>query len=418
MTSALTHAPSRNVYLTLVLGAITALAPMSVDLYLPALPALTEDLDTGESSAQLTLTACLAGLALGQALAGPLSDALGRRRPLLAGLAVYVAASALCAASPSVHALVGFRLVQGFAGAAGIVIARAVVRDLYSGTEAARFFSLLMLVTGLAPILAPSVGGALLHVTSWRGLFLALSAYGVVLLAAAAGLRETLAPERRRHGGLRDSAAAFGSLARDRSFLGCSLACGLVFAAMFAYIAGSPFVLQDVYGLSPQLYGVVFGVNALGIVAASQANHRLVRRIGVRGMLIAGLAAAASGGVGLLVAAAADGGLAGILPPLFVVVSSVGVVMPNATALALADHPEAAGTASALLGVLQFALGAAAAPLVGIWGTDDAVPMAALIAALTLGAAVVFRTVARPARAAPEGVGLQDTQTVQPPASG
>jgi MFS transporter, DHA1 family, multidrug resistance protein len=390
----------RDLRLTLVLGALTAFGPVSIDLYLPALPELARDFDTHESNVQLTITACLVGLAVGQAVAGPLSDAFGRKRPLLIGVAVYAVSSAACAASASLGLLTAGRLLQGLAGAAGIVIARAVVRDLYAGVEAARYYSLLMLVTGLAPILAPFVGAQLLHLTSWRGLFVALAAYGVLLIAAVAfWLRETLPEERRVTGGARQTARAFRVVARDRDVIGYSLACGFMFAAMFAYIAGSPFVLQDVYGLSPAEFGVAFGVNSIGIVTASQLGRRLLLRYSERRILGTALAFAATAGLALLGASALDLGLAGVLVPLFCVISCIGLVFPTATSLAMANHPEVAGTASGLLGVLQFVLGAVTAPLVGLAGTDTAVPMAAVIAGLTVAALLAFRVLPRPVRA-------------------
>lgn len=386
----------RDLKLTLVLGALTAFGPVSIDLYLPALPELARDFDTHESNVQLTITACLVGLAVGQAVAGPLSDAFGRRRPLLIGVLVYAVASVACAAAASLGLLTAGRLLQGLAGAAGIVIARAVVRDLYSGVEAARYFSLLMLVTGVAPILAPFVGAQLLHLTSWRGLFVALAAYGVLLVAAVAfWLRETLPEERRVTGGARETARAFRVVARDRDVIGYALAMGFMFAAMFAYIAGSPFVLQEVYDLSPAEFGVAFGVNSIGIVTASQVGRRLLLRHSERRILGAGLGFAACSGLALLGAAALDLGLAALLVPLFGVISCVGLVFPTSTSLALANHPDVAGTASGLLGVLQFVLGAATAPLVGLAGTDTAVPMAAVIAALTVAALVAFRVLPR-----------------------
>lgn len=390
----------RRVRLVVILGALSAFGPLSIDLYLPALPALTRDLGAGASAGQLTLTACLAGLAFGQLVAGPLSDRLGRRRPLLAGLAAYVAASLACALAPSIGALVALRFVQGLAGAAGIVIARAVVRDLRSGAEAARLFSFLMLVTGLAPILAPVVGGELLRVTSWRGLFVALALIDVVLLAAAAGwLEETLPTARRHDGGLRETGRAFGVVSRDRVFVAYALLLSLSFAEMFAYIAGSSFVTQDLYGVSSQTFALIFGLNALGLTACSQVNGALVGRLGPRRLLSIGLGLGAAGGLTLLAVVVAGGiGLAGILPCLFVAVSSIGLVLPNATALALADYPHVAGSASALVGVTQFLVGAAIAPLVGIAGTRSALPMGIAMAALGLGAVGVLAASARASR--------------------
>lgn len=383
--------------LALILGSLTTFAPMSIDLYLPAFPELTRHFRVGQVSIQLTLTTCLAGLAVGQLLAGPCSDAMGRRRPLLIGLAVYVVASVGCALAPSAAALTGLRLVQGLAGAAGVVIARAVVRDLYSGLALARFFSLLMLVNGLAPILAPLIGSQLIRVVPWQGLFVALAAYGVLLLVGAGfGLPETLPPPARRRGGLRATGRVMRELLADRRFVGYTVASGLVFAAMFSYIAGSPFVLQQIYGLSPQIYGVAFGVNALGIVALGHLNGLLLRRLSPLRLLTAGLVVAALGGVGLITAVLSGLGLPAILLTLFAVVASVGLVLPNSTALALSGRPEQAGSASALLGVLQFLLSAVAAPLVGAFGVDTAVPMAALMCGLTLGGLTTFALLCRP----------------------
>jgi DHA1 family bicyclomycin/chloramphenicol resistance-like MFS transporter len=391
--------------LIVVLGALSAFAPMSVDMYLPAFPALAKDFGVDESQIQLTLTACLAGLAVGQVLAGPVSDALGRRRPLVVGLVAYVAASLACALATSVDALTGLRVVQGLAGAASIVIARAIVRDLYVGAAAARVFSLLMLVLGVAPIVAPVIGAQLLEVTSWRGLFVVLAGYGALLLAVTVVLLpETLPAERRRPLGLGHTLSTFRRLLAERAFVGYCLGSGLAFAAMFAYIAGSPFVLQEIYGLSPQVYGAVFAVNALGIVVASQVSGRLVGRVSPRRLMDAGLALAAGGGLALLGVVWAGGiGLAGVLPALFVSVSSVGLVTPNSVALALSGHPDDAGSASALLGVTQFLLGALIAPLVGLWGTDTALPMSAVIAALGVGAALTVLVLARPERAPTSG---------------
>src|SRR6266480_3099718 len=238
----------RRVQLVFILGALTAFGLFSIDMYLPALPSLSRDFGTGAAQTQLTLSACLLGLALGQVIAGPISDALGRRRPLLVGLAAYALASLLCVVAPSVFVLVGLRFVQGAAGAAGIVIARAVVRDLHSGVAAARFYAMLMLVSGLAPILAPLAGGQLLHVTDWRGIFVVLGAIGAALLLAAWWtLPDTLAPEARHTGGLAATLSVFGGLLRDRSFAGYTLALGLAFGAMATYISGSPFVLEDIH---------------------------------------------------------------------------------------------------------------------------------------------------------------------------
>jgi MFS transporter, DHA1 family, multidrug resistance protein len=379
----------RRVRFVLILGALSAFGPLSIDLYLPGLPELAHDLDAKAWEGQLTLTACITGLAIGQLLAGPLSDRLGRRRPLLVGLFAYCAASLACAFAPSIFALVALRLVQGFAGAAGIVIARAVVRDLRSGAAAARVFSLLLLVTGLAPTLAPILGGQLLRITSWRGLFVVLAAIVfAMLLGTAAGLPETLPRERRNRAGWRETSRTFHELSRDRVFMGYALVLGISFGEMFAYISGSPFVLQDVYGVSAQLFSVIFAVNALGLVACGQINAALVGRVSPERLLAAGLAVGALSGVSLLAVVLVGGvGLAGILPCLFAMVSSIGFVLPNSAALALVEYPHVAGSASALLGVLQFCIGAAVAPLVGVAGANSAVPMGIVVATLGLASA-------------------------------
>ena len=385
----------QRVRIVLILGALSAFGPLSIDMYLPSLPALSRDLSASASAAQLTLSFCLLGLAVGQIVAGPLSDTLGRRRPLLVGLTAYALASLLCVIAPSIYILIALRLVQGIAGAAGIVIARAIVSDKYSGIAAARFFATLMLVNGIAPIAAPIIGGLLLQFTSWRGIFVILAIVVIGLLVAViTGLGETLPQERRQNGELRTTLATFRRLLTDRVFVGYTLSCGLAFAAMFAYISGSPFVIQDIYGLSPQVYSLIFGSNALGIAIAGQVSGRLVGRVSPRKLLVGGLTATALGGVALLLVVLAHIGLTGMLPALFVVVASIGMVLPNATALA--DYPRTAGSASALVGVLQFAIGAAAAPLVGVAGTRTAVPMAVIIAILGVSALLTFILLARP----------------------
>jgi DHA1 family bicyclomycin/chloramphenicol resistance-like MFS transporter len=372
-------------------------------MYLPGLPAIARDLSASESVIQLTLTACLIGLALGQVVAGPMSDALGRRRPLLVGVAGYAIASLLCGLAPSAPALVGLRLLQGLTGAAGIVIARAIVRDMYSGSAAARYFSRLILIMGLAPILAPVLGGQVLRFTSWHGIFVVLAGISLLLLiGAAAGLPETLPVARRREGSLADTGRTFQRLAKDGLFVGYALSGGLAFGAMFAYIAGSPFVLQGIYHVSPQTFSLIFGANALGFVLTSQVNGSLVSRVPPERLLFSGLIAGATGGISLLAVVAIGGlGLAAIIPPLFVLVSSIGFVVPNAIALALSRHPEAAGTGSALLGVIQSGVAAIGAPLAGIAGNGSAVPMAAVIAVSGTGAILTFVVTSVRGRARP-----------------
>jgi DHA1 family bicyclomycin/chloramphenicol resistance-like MFS transporter len=388
---------SARVRAVLILGALSAFGPLSIDLYLPALPSLQSHFHASAGQVQLTLTACLVGLAAGQALVGPLSDSLGRRRPLLVGVTAYALASLLCAFAPSIAALTVGRLIQGAAGAAGIVLARAVVRDIYSGTAMVRFFSALMLVNGVAPILAPVVGSQLLKVTQWQGLFVVLAGIGAVLMAAVYfGLPESLPADRRGEASLGRTLRAFRALATDRRFVGYALAGGLGFAAMFAYISGSPFVVEQVYGLSAQSFAFMFGANAFGIILLGQVNGRLAGRVPITALLRFGLVQCTAGGLALLVVTLLGLGFWPTALCLWVVVSAMGFVMPGSTALALADHGANAGTASAFLGVTQFLIGGLVAPLTGP-GTGSVLaqtlPMAVVVATMAvaaLGAHLVF----------------------------
>jgi DHA1 family bicyclomycin/chloramphenicol resistance-like MFS transporter len=380
----------------LVLGALSALAPLATDMYLPALPALGDDMGATMAQTQLTLSAGILGLAFGQMIAGPASDALGRRRPLLIGMVAFILASLLCIIAPTIGALTALRFVQGLAGAAGIAIALAMVSDLYDGIARARILSLLVLVSGLAPIVAPVIGGQLLTFTTWHGVFVTLAAIGLLLLPASVfGLGETLPTDRRQTGGVAASLRAFRDLLTDRRFVGYALASGFAFAAGISYISMSPFILQNIYGLSPQRFGLIFGLNALGLVVVAQIGGRLVGRVSPRILLASGVSSIALGGLSLLAVVLFDIGLVGVLPALFIVVASLGLIAPNATALALADT-RAAGSAAALLGVLQFTIGAAVAPLVGLAGTATAIPMALAIAAFGLATLATFLILCRP----------------------
>jgi MFS transporter, DHA1 family, multidrug resistance protein len=387
---------NRRMLMILILGSLSAFGPLSLDMYLPALPALAGDLGTGMSQAQLSLTFCLLGLALGQLLAGPLSDIRGRRGPLLIGLAVYTASSLLCAFSPNIWIFAGLRLIQGLAGAAGIVLSRAVVRDLYSGTELTRFFAMLMLVNGAAPILAPILGGQLLEWTSWRGVFIVLCLVGVIMLLSVwLGLPETLPAGRRSKGGMGQTLSTFRALGRDRQFVGLALSQGLIYAGMFAYISGSPFVLQDLYGASPQQFSLIFAINGLGIILVGQGTGRLAGRFSESTLFVFGLGLALAGGLGLLAAVLWGGGLYLVLPALFLVVSSVGIASTSGTSLAMQKYGHSAGSASALLGLISFIFGGIVSPLVGLGGSGTALPMSIIIAASEAGAVLCYFLLAR-----------------------
>lgn len=374
-----------------MLALLSMFGPISLDLYLPSLPELATELDASTSSAQLTITACLLGLAVGQLVAGPLSDQFGRRRPLIIGLVAYLLASLACAFAPTIELLIVLRLLQGLAGAAGLVIARAVARDLYEGQALLVFFARLVLISGLAPVVAPLLGGQLARVMDWRGIFGVLAAFGLVLVVAGVvGVPESLPPERRSAGGLRANLTGFGELLRDRLFLGAAFASGLAGAAMFAYIAGSTFVLQRIYGMSPQGFSYAFGINALGIMVLSEVGARLARSWTEVRVLGLGLAMNLLGAAGVLVTVLAGWGLVPLLVALWVMVSPIGLIFPTSTTLAMADYPHQAGRASSLLGLGQYIAGALVAPLVGLGGEGTAVPLGLVVVAASLLAAVVF----------------------------
>lgn len=364
---------------TLILGSLTATA----------------------STVQLTLTTCLAGMALGQLVVGPMSDRWGRRRPLLIGLAVYIVATALCAIAPTVELLIAFRLAQGLAGAAGIVIARAVARDLYDGVAMARFFSTLMLVSGVAPIVAPLIGGQLLRVTDWRGVFAVLTVLGILMAAVVwRKLPETLEPADRHRGGAGEALGSMRRLLADRAFSGYVLTGGFAFACLFAYVAASPFVIQEIYGASPQTFSLLFGINSVGLMVMGQINGKvLVGRVRLDRVLGLGLVVVVAAATAILLMALGvfgDVGLAPMAVALFVLMSAMGITMPNTQALALMRTKHSAGSASALLGTSSFLIGAIASPLVGIAGEDTAVPMGIVQLTAALVALACFVGMCRP----------------------
>jgi DHA1 family bicyclomycin/chloramphenicol resistance-like MFS transporter len=383
--------------LVLVLGALIALGPLTIDLYLPALPSITDDLQTTSAAVQLTLTGTLVGVAVGQLLIGPLSDALGRRVPLLAGIGVHILASLLCVVAPSVEVLGALRVLQGLGAAAASVTAMAVVRDRYTGVAAATVLSRLMLVLGVAPILAPTLGGEVLRHTDWRGVFVALAFAGVGLMVlAAVALEETHPPERRRPGRLLGTLRTYRGLLRDGVFVGLMLVAGLTMSALFAYVSGSSFVFQEQYGLDQQQFGIVFGLGAVALIGATQLNVRLLRRWSpeqvLTGAVVGGLLAAL---LLLVTGTSGAGGLVGVLLPVWLVLGAAGLALPNTPALALSRHGESAGSAAALLGATQFGLAAVTAPFVGVLG-NDARAMAAVVAVAMAGALIVLLLVVRP----------------------
>ncbi len=371
---------------------MTALGPFTIDMYLPALPDIAAALDSTASGAQLTITGTLVGLALGQLVIGPLSDSLGRKRPLVAGIALHVASSLVAVFATSIAMLGAVRVLQGVGAAAAAVVTMAMVRDLFSDRAVAVVISRLMLVLGVAPVIAPSVGGALLVALDWRGIFVVLALVGVsIALVAVLALPETLPRERRRPGGLLPVVRTYRALLRDRTFVALTFASSIVMAALFAYVSGAPFVYQDQFGLDQQQFAIVFSAGAFSMIGATQLNVRLLRRWSPQQIVQASLTAAVTFGiVAVMVAHFQIGGLPGFVAALWIMLGAVCFVLPNAPALALTRHGEAAGTAAALLGSMQYAVGAVVAPLVGLLGNTDTALVASMTACLAVALVTMF----------------------------
>lgn len=372
----------RYLRLILVLGALVAIGALTIDTYLPALPTLTKELSATDTQAQLTITGLLAGLGVGQLIVGPLSDAVGRRRPLIIGLIAHALMSVLCSLAPTIELLTVARVLQGLAGAAVSVVAMAIVRDLFTGVKAAKLLSRLVLVMGISPILAPSLGSALLKLTSWRGIFVFLAVVASLLIVLAVlALPETLPPARRQPARISSSIAGYRRLLGDKTYLIMVAVAGFMFATMFAYIGGSSFVLQEYFHLSPQQYGLAFSATAVGLILATQLNPILVQRFSPLRVLRFGVFGALSSAVLLVLATSTGfGGLFGFMVPLWLTIGFGGLTFPNAPAIALSRHGESAGTAAAMLGATQFLFSGITTPLVGALANGTPVPMAAVMA--------------------------------------
>jgi len=387
----------------LLIAMTTGLASLSIDLYLPAFPELARHLGTSEAAVQVTLTACVIGLAVGQIVAGPLSDAWGRRTPLTVGLAGWGVASLLCALAPSVAALTALRFAQGLMGAAGLVVTRAVVRDLTSGPAMVRASARIMLIAGAVPILAPTLGGLMLRVMPWQGLFVALAGFG--LLTAPIAYRwmgETLPPSRRRAVGFGPALHSYRVLLADREYVRSSLVVAAVFSALFVYVSGSAFVMRNVYGLSATGYGVMFAAHSAALMSGNQLSGRLAGRWRTPAHLAVTLGVALLGGAALMVVALTGWlGLAGAVGSVVVTIFGVGMALPLAGSISMEGHGDRAGAASALLGLLQFSVGGIVAPIVGVLGTTTLLPLAGAVGGSLLVAAALQAAGARSVRVAP-----------------
>jgi DHA1 family bicyclomycin/chloramphenicol resistance-like MFS transporter len=387
----------RLVYV-LVLGALTALGPFTVDLYLPAFPVLQDELGVSAAAVQLTLTGTMVGFGFGQLIVGPWSDKVGRRLPLILATALHIAASVGAAFAPDIVWLSVFRLLQGFGAAAGGVVAMAMVRDLFGGKPLVRMLSRLALVNGLAPVLAPVIGSQLLAVMDWRGVFVVLAIYGAVVVTAVAFFIVETLPESRRHvaghSTLRDRYAA---LFRDRVYLGAAIIGGMTFTGLFGYLSTSSFLFQEVYAFTAQQYGMLFAVNSIGIIIGVQTSSRLMRGpVQPQWILAITTIVQFSMAVAIMVLDSSGAGFWGTAIPLWIFILSCGFAFPAVQVLALAHHGAEAGTAASLLGSLNFGLAGLISPLIGLMGVGSAVPMAFVMLLAAAVAIVALWALVRP----------------------
>ncbi|MFP7737706.1 Bcr/CflA family multidrug efflux MFS transporter [Priestia aryabhattai] len=370
----------KRIQLAILLGSLGLLGPFTIDTYLPSFPTIVKDFHTTASLVQISLTACLLGLGAGQLFIGPLSDVKGRRKPLLLFLCLYLLASLTCSFSPNIYFLIVARFVQGFSAAGGLVVSRAIVRDLFSGKELTKFFTLIVLVGNLGPIVAPIAGGAILSFTKWNGVFIVLACIGAILIfMVSLKLPETLPPEKRVPSNLPQLMSNLGSLFKEREFMGYAFTQGFTTAGIFAYVSGIPFVYQNIYHVSPQQFSLLFGVNGLGLIIGSQLVGRLADYISERTFLKIGLGISITAGAILLIALLLKAPLIAVAIPIFFFVSSISIIGTTSFALAIESQGHIAGSASALLGLLPFVLGSLSAPLVGIAGSYTGVPMGVTI---------------------------------------
>ena len=381
----------KRLKLALLLGSLAALGPLTIDMYLPSFPSIVADYRTSASIVQFSLTACLLGLGFGQIVIGPLSDVKGRKKPLLITLFLYFLASLFLTFAPNIQLFIVGRFLQGFAAAGGIVLSRAVVRDLYNGRELTKFFSLLMLINNLAPIMAPLIGSSILLFTNWHGVFFLLSIVGLLLVAIISiKLPETLSAENKVESNFTQTMKNFGSLLKNRQFLGFAFTQSFMTAGIFAYVSGTPFVYQNIYGASPQLFSILFAMNGIGIMIGTRLVGKFADVISEAKFLKIGLTLALSASSALVVAVFAQGPLFTVVIPVFLFVSSIGMISTSSFSLAMAKQGHIAGSAAALLGLLPFLLGALSAPLVGIAGEETAVPMGVIMFSASLFATLSY----------------------------
>ncbi|MBD7938204.1 MULTISPECIES: Bcr/CflA family efflux MFS transporter [Cytobacillus] len=394
----MTHNPKgkERMILALLLGMLATLGPLNIDMYLPSFPSIASDLETSASMVQLSLTACLIGLAFGQLVIGPISDAKGRRKPLLISILLFAGASFLCAVSPNITTLIIARFLQGATASAGVVLSRAVVRDTFSGRELTKFFALLMVINAVAPLVAPIAGGGILLFpsASWHWIFISLGIIGfIIFLIVFLKLKESLPVEKRRPSSLKSTFQTMADLSTDRSFISYALIVGFVHGGSFAYVSGTPFVYQGIYGVSPQVFSILFGINGLAIISGSSIVGRLGGKVPEKKLLKIAVTVAASSTLFLLLMTIIKGPLALIVIPIFIYMLSMGMVLTSSFTLAMEFQGHRAGSASAILGMLPLVVGAMVSPLVGL-NESTAIPMGAILFVTSFIGFTLFYTVA------------------------
>ena len=386
---------TKRLQIAFLLGSLSLLGPFTIDTYLPAFPTIVEEFHTTASLVQVSLTTCLLGLGLGQLIIGPMSDVQGRRKPLIIFLGLYLLSSLICAIAPNISMLIVARFIQGFAAAGGLVISRAVVRDLYSGRELTKFFATLMLIGNLGPIVAPIIGGAILSFANWKVVFLVLTLVGVILTVVVSfKLEETLPSEKRVPSNMKQVVMNFGSLLKDREFAGYAFTQGFTTAGIFAYVSGISFVYQNIYGVSPQVFSLLFGINGIGLIIGTQIVGRL-SKFSEKTFLKSGLVLSLSASILLVIAILIQAPLLAVAIPIFLFVTSISIIGTSSFSLAMETKGHVAGSASALLGLLPFLLGSLTAPLVGIGGEYTALPMGVIIFVSSLLASLSYFVLVR-----------------------
>ncbi|WP_312096136.1 Bcr/CflA family multidrug efflux MFS transporter [Niallia sp.] len=386
---------TKRLQIAFLLGSLSLLGPFTIDTYLPAFPTIVEEFHTTASLVQVSLTTCLLGLGLGQLIIGPMSDVQGRRKPLIIFLGLYLLSSLICAIAPNISMLIVARFIQGFAAAGGLVISRAVVRDLYSGRELTKFFATLMLIGNLGPIVAPIIGGAILSFANWKVVFLVLTLVGVILTVVVSfKLEETLPTEKRVPSNMKQVVMNFGSLLKDREFAGYAFTQGFTTAGIFAYVSGISFVYQNIYGVSPQVFSLLFGINGIGLIIGTQIVGRL-SKFSEKTFLKSGLVLSLSASILLVIAILIHAPLLAVAIPIFLFVTSISIIGTSSFSLAMETKGHVAGSASALLGLLPFLLGSLTAPLVGIGGEHTALPMGVIIFVSSLLASLSYFVLVR-----------------------